>query len=71
MALLKLFLALLPLLQLLLATQTFGPQEQEAFGFRVTLRKDNLQQVPSCVYTFAQLELLNLVRRQISDRLVI
>ncbi|GKY95704.1 hypothetical protein MPSEU_000531200 [Mayamaea pseudoterrestris] len=58
----------LPLMQLQLAIyassnaepSTFAVQEREAFGLRVTLRADHLERAPSCVYTFAQLELLNL-----------
>jgi len=36
-------------------------EEDPQVGLKVTLRKESLEDAPSCMHTFAQLELLNLV----------
>jgi hypothetical protein len=39
------------------------PPQHEGTALRATLRKESLQDAPSCVHTFGQLELMNAVRR--------
>jgi len=41
-------------------------EEDPKMGLRVMLHKDSLGEAPSCVHTFTQLELLNLVRKTTS-----
>jgi hypothetical protein len=38
------------------------PPQHEGTALRATLRKESLQDAPSCVHTFGQLELMNAVR---------
>jgi hypothetical protein len=41
--------------------------DDAAVGLQVTLRKETLEDAPSCVHTFAQLELMNLVSKKEAD----
>lgn len=52
--------------QLFVAASTNNDQygEDPQVGLKVTLRKESLDDAPSCMHTFAQLELLNLVSRR-------
>jgi len=43
--------------------------EAEADGLKVSLRRESLENAPSCIHTFSQLELLNLVSTSLSSNI--